>query len=1136
MKRITSFAMVSLILLFVAFCNNSIVSASELNSAIAFVENRGQFNPDIKFAALTTGANFYFHGNEITYVLAKKANSSSLNKESLKVKARFLNADPRAQVSGENELSYRHNYFIGNDRSKWRSNVSCYQSILYRDIYPGIDLRYIADDKGLKYEFIVQPGIDPSQIIIEYEGISELSIGETGELLISTAFGNLIEKAPYVYQVINGEYIEVSSNYHLLDNSSFTIAVSENYRTAHQLIIDPYVQWSSYLGGINREYCNDVTLDSDENIFIIGHSTSLDYPLSTPYQDTLAGLNIVITKLSSNGTNILYSTFLGGSGWDDGYVIKLDDDDNIYFGGKSSSPDFPTVNAYDSTYGDDHDVVVGKLSADGSELLFSTYLGDSGDEFAKDIAIDSSGKVYLTGSTKSENFPMVNAFDSTYGGNYVYDAFAAIFSNTGSELHYSTFIGSSYDDYGKAIEINEQGQIYIGGFTRSRYFPIYDAYDDSYNGMGDAFLIQFSENFGSLLFSSFFGGENGDDIDEIKIDNDGYVYIGGYTGSDEFPIVNAYQDDRRYSSNCAFLAKWNTTLDTLVYSTYFGTSSCIYDITFDSDNNIYLAGRTYSSIFPTVNPIDRTRNGGYDVFISTLNRVGDSLLFSTYFGGSDDESLPDIAVNSSNEIIVTGTTRSDDFPAYSPSLDTTFDGYSDMFIVKITNENGGTIRGVVTDIESNPIDSAIVNIESLATNAITNQDGEFVLPSLRDGVYNLFITHDDFLDTNYYDFPVALDDTTYVNLIMMTGGVIRGAITDSAANFIPNVYIKASGYPQYDSTGADGQYLLKGFASGYYDIYFRYAAGYQGFFDTVVSQVEVIGHDTTILDLSAIFEEAEIDIMFGNIDDSPVIAPIGQTIDIDVYFLANIEGVVGGHIMLPLGINNCYLDSFDTENCRMYYPFTDWDSKQFGNFNEDFNNDEGCTWDSYTYSAYAELFSPYTSPMLELNPGDPPLLGLTFPVTVSSEGSLHDSTVSDAIRLGHDPVMGGALIGNEEGTHNYFINQYFSPLHFVSFPYLPGDANMAAGIWPPTVIGGDVTYLVNYFKGAPSNTGCMQDGFFASADINGDCLVIGSDVTMLVNYFKGMNDLQYCPDYAPIWPTPDDLPEAAPIGWPYCDE
>ncbi|MCP4582273.1 MAG: carboxypeptidase regulatory-like domain-containing protein [candidate division Zixibacteria bacterium] len=370
--------------------------------------------------------------------------------------------------------------------------------------------------------------------------------------------------------------------------------------------------------------------------------------------------------------------------------------------------------------------------------------------------------------------------------------------------------------------------------------------------------------------------------------------------------------------------------------------------------------------------------------------------------------------------------------------------------------------------------------------------------------------------------------------------IIAGTVYDENMNPIAGAYVKELKSQVDDTTDINGQYTLANLYPGYGNLVFE-ADGYQRL---TRNNVYVRNNDTTVVDIQMCWIEMEpdFDIMIwigGQTNDCRWIDTVsvyrGLQLEIPVYFLCQ-DYVSAGDISFPLAINNAYLDSFITEDCRIHYPFSWWDSKSFGSLNEDYLIDStGSTWDSYSFTGFAELFPPYDSPMLNTLPGDPPVHGLTYVVEVAYYGNLNDLITSNAIGPGLDPISGPANIGDEWGGQGYNFIQYFSLFRFINTQYTPGDANMYNGQWPPSVIGGDVTYLANYFRSAPASHPCMLEGLWASADVNGDCLVIGSDVTRIVNYFKGNIGLTYCPDHPPTWPTPADIPSEAPEGWPNCE-
>ncbi|MCP4582275.1 MAG: carboxypeptidase regulatory-like domain-containing protein [candidate division Zixibacteria bacterium] len=332
-----------------------------------------------------------------------------------------------------------------------------------------------------------------------------------------------------------------------------------------------------------------------------------------------------------------------------------------------------------------------------------------------------------------------------------------------------------------------------------------------------------------------------------------------------------------------------------------------------------------------------------------------------------------------------------------------------------------------------------------------------------------------------------------------------------------------------DWTWIDGSYFCMA-DDGTYTIKFNH----DEYFETTVEDFEISFWDS--LDVSLWPDSTDVTIWAGNLDGEPITAPISGQTEVNIYFQAQ-EHVCGEDIMFPLGINNGYFESCDSVNSQTHYPFSQWSIEDFNNLNEDYMTDGfGNTWDSYSFFGMRD--GSYGDPPFEMAPGDPPLLGLTFLVNTSEDHALGGLIVNDAIGPGYDPDQGPAYLGDCSGGPLYSLSQLFSPVRLVSYEYLPGDIGMRNGGWPPMAIGGDVTYLVGYFRsgGHAETHRCDLDGFWASADVNGDCDILGSDVTRMVNYFRGMTDLTWCPDYPPAWPTYDDLPTEAPEGWPNCEE
>jgi hypothetical protein len=384
------------------------------------------------------------------------------------------------------------------------------------------------------------------------------------------------------------------------------------------------------------------------------------------------------------------STYIGGSYgvYDVAEAIAIDSNNNVFITGYTDNNDFPIVNGYDDSHNGGADAFVAKFNNNLDQLLASTYIGGSyGDDIAYAIAIDSNNNVFITGGTYSNDFPIVNGYDDSNNG--LGDAFVAKFNNDLDQLLASTYIGGSYGDAAWAIAIDRNNNnVFITGVTYSNDFPIVNGYDDSYNGGLDAFVAKFNNDLDQLLASTYIGGSyDGDIAYAIAIDsNNNNVFIAGYTGSNNFPIKDGY--DNSYNGNIdAFVAKFNNNLDQLLASTYIGGSDYEYAeaIAIDSNNNVFITGYTWSYDFPIVNGYDDSHNGYTDAFVAKFNNDLDQLLASTYIGGSDYDAAEEIAIDSNNNVFITGYTYSNDFPIVN-GYDNSYNGNIDAFVAKFNND------------------------------------------------------------------------------------------------------------------------------------------------------------------------------------------------------------------------------------------------------------------------------------------------------------------------------------------------------------------------------------------------------------------------------------------------------------------
>ena len=516
---------------------------------------------------------------------------------------------------------------------------------------------------------------------------------------------------------------------------------------------------STFLGGNDEDYCNDLTIDNSDNIIVTGETKSIDFPITNSYYSNdfdacfLMKFSSLIKPININENyTINYSKLIGGISGDTRLNdVIFDDSGNSIIIGVTSSNDLPTINSYDSTYNGVSDVYITKFSSNGS-LIWSTFFGGSEQDYGYAIAIDSFENIIVTGSTHSPDFPTLNANDSTYNGES--DGFFSKFSSNGTLL-WSTFLGGINYDISKSIAVDSLNNIIITGYTSSDDFPTINAYDDSYNTGRDAFITKYS-NSGSLLWSTYLGGTSGDNSNSIVVDSYDNIIVTGDTYSSDFPIFNAF-DSQIDDKNDGFASKFSSN-GNLIWSTYLGGNDNDYGryVAIDSENNIIITGYTRSDDFPILNAYDNTQNGSSDVFVAKFASSG-SLLWSTYLGGSQSDSSTGIIIKANDEIIVTGSTFSLDF-----TEDVSLFFYNDnnfAFFSKL-NSDGKLIYSSVFE------DSYTINCRSIAYNPLTE---EIIFVGYQDSSHSfLGIEYPNLGDGLYFGFILRLWKNNYISSYTFT--------------------------------------------------------------------------------------------------------------------------------------------------------------------------------------------------------------------------------------------------------------------------------------------------------------------------------------------------------------------------------
>ena len=481
----------------------------------------------------------------------------------------------------------------------------------------------------------------------------------------------------------------------------YGFVVGAGYDPAHELIIDPSLDYSTFLGGSSHEIGYSVAVDSAGNAYVTGFTQSPNFPTTAGAFDRTGSatndLDAFVTKLNSNGTALVYSTFLGGSNFEWGRSIAVDGAGNAYIAGQTKSSNFPTTGgAFDRTFNvdtcprcgiDQYDAFVAKLNAAGSGLVYSTFLGGFDLDDALAIAIDGSGNAYVGGETGSSNFPVTaGAFDTTRNG--AFDAFVTKLNAAGSALVYSTYLGGLEVDFIEDTVVDGSGNAYLVGSTRSADFPTSPgAFDTTHNGMFDAFVAALNSTGSALLYSTFVGGSDFDSGEGLALDAAGEAYVVGGTLSSEFPTTpGAF--DRTFSGSAGFVTKVNAAGSALVYSTFLrgaGASAVVVD----AIGNAWLAGGTSSPGFPaTPDAFDPSFNGVSDAIVAALNADGSALVYATFLGGTNTENGNDLAFDPGGNVIVAGHTYSADFPTTAGAFDRVFNGdpsifWGDAFVARL---------------------------------------------------------------------------------------------------------------------------------------------------------------------------------------------------------------------------------------------------------------------------------------------------------------------------------------------------------------------------------------------------------------------------------------------------------------------
>lgn len=676
-------------------------------STSSFTINNGQWCPEILFKGSVSFGDIALIENGVLFHIPYKKSYSQIDDELLMgkidddvssqkgivIKYEFLGSN-NVIPEGRKECYHKSNFFKGNNPCEWYTNVSNFREVWFYDLWEGIDLSYKMTVRGPKYDFNLHPGSDPDDIKVRVIGQDSLSIFNRN-LLINKENSIVLEEGGLSCYYPEKADINIPSEFRMIGEDVFGFKLND-YDKDKDIVIDPLV-YSTFINGIYDDLPFAIYTDEDGSSYLTGDTDSTDFPISPgAYDREIGGYgdgDAFILKLNGSDHQIAYSTFVGNAyGTSRGRGITVDDNGCAYVTGHTRENNFPTTTeAYCRTFCGGYDIFVLKLNPLGSNLVYSTLIGGERQDVGFDIEIDDSGFAFITGETRSFDFPTTpGSFDETHN-DAGYEAFVVKIDPKGSSLIFSTVIGGNTEmknsmglyTKARALKLDESGNVVLTGITSAANFPTTDqSYDTTPNGgWGDVFVSKLDSTGSSLIFSTFVGGDTGKNEygNDLILDEEENVIVVGWTRSNTFPTTEGSFDTTFSGDEMTFIFKLNSSGKALDYSTFIGEGYGL-SIDLDSKGNPVIAGYTEISSFPTTELANwKTHKGGDDVFISKISGKGNELLYSTFFGGSNDDFLSEMNIGPNDFIYMTGYTKSSDLPITSDAMNSTFNEATEGF-------------------------------------------------------------------------------------------------------------------------------------------------------------------------------------------------------------------------------------------------------------------------------------------------------------------------------------------------------------------------------------------------------------------------------------------------------------------------
>ncbi len=640
-----------------------------------------------QFLARGIRSRFVFERNAVQVAAADK-----------NIRFEFAGANPHARLEGVDKLRSATGVFIGNDPTQWRRAIPNYGRLQVHELYGGVDLVYYGNGGELEYDLRVKPGADPRSIRLAFPG-SHPILDASGNL-----DAGLVLKHPVAYQIAGGgAKIPVASRFRKNSDGTYGFALGR-YDRGRELVIDPVLTLKQFIGGSSQDIGYAIGHDANGFLYVAGTTYSSDFPTAgaAAGNPPRGGEDLFIAKINPNAdpsSQIVYAGFIGGSANDALGAMVVDPSGRVYLTGNTASSDFPTVSAAQSTLNGTTDAFVMQLDIFETPI-YSTYLGGSGIDVGNGIALDSKGRIWVTGGTQSDDFPIAGGFQTGRTGSQ--DVFVAGIdpaqSGSGS-LIYSTYMGGTWWDTGRGIAAAPDGTVWVVGGTYSYDFPVAgNSFQPNYQSGGDAFIAQINPVAGRpLAYSTYFGGGDLEEARNVLVDANGRVIVSGYTLSRDFPVTDGAPQTRYGGNTDLFISILNPANSAppagqLAFSTYFGGSNpdVSFDLKMDGSGNLYLAGFTTSASLPSSgNALQSSYDGSMDAFVLKLDpsKSGSAAIsYFSYLGGSGLQIAYGVDFDNNGNIYLTGFTTGPLFDVLGGPGKGTASGNPDGFVIGFSTQ------------------------------------------------------------------------------------------------------------------------------------------------------------------------------------------------------------------------------------------------------------------------------------------------------------------------------------------------------------------------------------------------------------------------------------------------------------------